>query len=217
MGIFITSHLFVQNSTSNWLDIMNEIWDKNYCRIYIKFRGGNSWFIRDSNETQRLTIILHVSWIRRARAKPLFTGVKQTTLITDFTNGATLIFSWYCQYICGFLRWHKMLACRTCRVVLVDNCNPGIYLSTGQVFYSHCELTLGLGFIMVPSKRHVDHGFHWCKSGRYVWSDGPSAWHVFSMSRASQVRCKLSTVGASMLSWCTDLVRIADLANLYVD
>ena len=39
---------------------------------------------------------------------------------------------------------------------------------------------------------------------------GPSAWHVFSMSRASQVSCNRSTVGTSMLCWCTDLVQIAD-------
>ena len=45
---------------------------------------------------------------------------------------------------------------------------------------------------------------------------GPSARYALRMSRASQARCNLSTVGASMLSWCTDLVWIADLANLYV-
>ena len=148
-------------------DIMNEIWVENYCRIYIKFRGANSWFIRDSNETRRLTIILHVSWIRRARAKPLFTGVKQTTLITDFTNGATLIFSWYCQYICGFLRWHKMLACRSMPCGISGQNVTQVYTyQRDRFFYSHCELTLGLGFIIVSSKRHVDHGFHWCKSGK---------------------------------------------------
>ena len=45
---------------------------------------------------------------------------------------------------------------------------------------------------------------------------GPCVQYVFSISRASQVSCNWSTIGALNISWCIDLVWIADLANLYV-